>query len=125
MYGDVRTDDLLLIEKGNFLFLVQRSGEAIQISRRKGKHRFLLNAIRAELEATRQPNGYYLVNGEEYYRVSDTHVYERFVQEINQERKAAIAEQEAQKEPRPADAPSQSDGEESPETIAQQEEPPA
>jgi hypothetical protein len=95
IYGDVRTDDLLLIEKGNFLFLVQRNGEALQITRRSSKHRFLLDAIRADLEATRRPpyNDYFF-DGEEHPRVLDLHVYQRFVKEVNEARRAALAEQE-------------------------------
>jgi hypothetical protein len=91
IYGDVRDCDVIIIEKGNFLFLVKRNGQSIQLSRRKEMHRRLLSEARAELEATKQPNGKYLFDGKEHPWVSDAHVYERIVRQINQARQSTQA----------------------------------
>src|SRR5436305_10087924 len=100
IYGDVRNGEALIIQHGHkcykneILFVVQRKGQALQLSRRRPMHRAILASAREELEATRTPEGY-LIDGKSVPWIDDGDIYRRAAQLIGEELKArrATAEQ--------------------------------
>jgi hypothetical protein len=89
IYGDVRTDDIIMIQKKEkFFFFVKRGGPAIQLSKRKEMHRSMLAEARAQLEATRRADGNYYFHGEIHYVIHDGDVYRQIIQLVNAERDA-------------------------------------
>lgn len=94
IYGDLTANVILLrysrsYENIDVVFIVSKqSGQFIQLSKRKEMHRRLLAEARAELEQTRQPDGRFLIDGEEAWQIWDSHVYAQVARRIEQEQKA-------------------------------------
>jgi len=100
IYGNVKTDDVLIIQHGHkcykneILFVVTKQGMTLQLSRRRPMHRQILTDAKAELEATRTPEGY-LIDGQVVAYLDNGDIYRRAAKRIGEELKArrAAAEQ--------------------------------
>ncbi len=83
IYGDVKQNSVLYIEydprysdQKPIAFLTTKHGEYEEVQRRKGKYQKLFKQARAVLEATKDKNGYYHVNGHDVYGLYDSYIYE-------------------------------------------------
>lgn len=98
VYGDVRNDDVVLLQYGSswykneILFMAERNGRYVQINRRRPNHRQALKYAREELEETQTPGGMYLVNGEYQSSIHESDIYQLVAKWIGEELKAKRAE---------------------------------
>lgn len=83
IYGDVRTDEVIMLRSQDILFLAKRKGQAIQFNKRKALHRQMLAEAQAELEATRTSDGIYLIDGEEHYSIHESDLYRVIARRVN------------------------------------------
>ena len=83
IYGDVKTNSVLYIHHRPRLdssvdvaFLTYRHGETQEVNKRRKYFQRLFKEARARLEATRDAQGYYHVNGHEVAGIYDAYLFE-------------------------------------------------
>lgn len=108
IHGDVKHAQVILLQYGSdyhnnlMLFMALRHGEAIQLSNRKRRDRIILDAAYAEIEATRNHEGNYLIGSNHNYSwIPESEVYRIAAKLMNEMLRAPeeLTREEAKDEP--------------------------
>jgi hypothetical protein len=109
IYGDLSSKVVILCFSQyrpdiEILFLAMREGQAVQINRRRGLYRTMLEEARAELEAAKTPGGMYLVDGDYQAMLWNGDVYRLVARKIAEQLETPDEDQDSDwEEPRQAE----------------------